>query len=126
MKAECDCAVNCLGLLQTHNKSLAVCFSGSPTIQIDKEFGTRLVRKFEPKNGSKFGTPANDRNKMDIAWRALVSHLAETGSVRSCFCHIGVNQMTHHRFSRKTAVYSLFQLTVGLGLSLMLTQMLCP
>ena len=34
--------------------------------------------------------------------------------------------MTHHRFSRKTAVYSLFQLTVGLGLSLMLTQMLCP
>jgi hypothetical protein len=35
------------------------------TIQIDEEFGTRVVRKFEAKNGSKFGTPANDRNKMD-------------------------------------------------------------
>ena len=34
--------------------------------------------------------------------------------------------MTHHRFSRKTVVYSLFQFTVGLGLPLMLTQMLCP
>ena len=34
--------------------------------------------------------------------------------------------MTHHRFSRKTAVYSLFQLPVGLGLPLMLTQMLRP
>jgi hypothetical protein len=65
VKAECDCAVICLGLLQTHNKLLAVCFSGSPTIQIDKEFG--MVRKVEPKNGSKFYTPATDRNKMDIA-----------------------------------------------------------
>jgi len=37
------------------------------TIQIDEEFGTRVVRKFEAKNGSKFGTPANDRNKMDTA-----------------------------------------------------------
>ncbi len=35
------------------------------TIQIDEEFGTRVVRKFEPNNASKFGTPANDRNKMD-------------------------------------------------------------
>ena len=67
MKAECDCAVICLGLLQTHNKLLAGSFSGSPTIQIDEEFGTRVVRKFEAKNGSKFGTPANDGNKMDIA-----------------------------------------------------------
>jgi hypothetical protein len=58
-----------VGLQQAQQISelLAVSFSGSPTIQIDKEFGTRLVRKFEPKNGSKFGTPANDRNKMDIA-----------------------------------------------------------
>jgi len=37
------------------------------TIQIDEELGTRVVRKFEAKNGSKFGTPANDRNEMDIA-----------------------------------------------------------
>ena len=37
------------------------------TIQIGGEFGTRVVRKFEAKNGSKFGTPANDGNKMDIA-----------------------------------------------------------
>ena len=37
------------------------------TIQIDEEFGTRVVRKFEAKNGSKFGTPANDGNRMDIA-----------------------------------------------------------
>jgi len=37
------------------------------TIQIDEEFGTRVVRKFEATNGSKFGTPANDGNKMDIA-----------------------------------------------------------
>jgi hypothetical protein len=42
-----------------------------------------VVRKFEPKNGSKFGTPANARIKMDFASRALVLHLAETGSVRS-------------------------------------------
>jgi hypothetical protein len=58
-----------VGLQQAQQISelLAVSFSGSPPIQIDKEFGTRVVRKFEPKNGSKFGTPANDRNKMDIA-----------------------------------------------------------
>ena len=37
------------------------------TIQIDEEFGTRVVRKFEAENGSKFSTPANDRKKMDIA-----------------------------------------------------------
>jgi hypothetical protein len=37
------------------------------TIQIGEEFGTRVVRKVEAKNGSKFGTPANDGNKMDIA-----------------------------------------------------------
>ena len=37
------------------------------TIQIDEEFGARVVRKLEPKSGSKFGTPAHDRNKMDIA-----------------------------------------------------------
>ena len=34
--------------------------------------------------------------------------------------------MTHHGFSIKTAVYSLFQLPIGLGLPLMLTQMLRP
>ena len=34
--------------------------------------------------------------------------------------------MTHHRLSGKIAVYSPFQLTVGLGLPLMLTQMLRP
>jgi len=41
------------------------------TIQIDAEFGTRVVRKFEAKfeakNGSKFGTSANDRTNLDIA-----------------------------------------------------------
>lgn len=37
------------------------------TIQIDEEFGARVVRKFEPKNGPKFGTPANDGNQMEIA-----------------------------------------------------------
>ena len=37
------------------------------TIQLDEEFGTRAVRKFEPKNGSKFGTPANEGNNMDFA-----------------------------------------------------------
>src|SRR5271166_5503771 len=34
--------------------------------------------------------------------------------------------MTHNRFPRKIAVDSAFQFTVGLGLPLMLTQMLCP
>jgi hypothetical protein len=37
------------------------------TIQIDEEVGTRVVRKFEPKNGSKFSTPPCDRNKRDTA-----------------------------------------------------------
>jgi hypothetical protein len=37
------------------------------TIQIDEGVGTEVVRKFEAKNGSKLGTPANDRNKMDTA-----------------------------------------------------------
>jgi hypothetical protein len=37
------------------------------TIQIDEEVGMRVVRKFEAKNGSKFGTPPYDRNKMDTA-----------------------------------------------------------
>ena len=37
------------------------------TIQIDEEFGMRLVRKLDAKNGSKFATSANDRNRMDIA-----------------------------------------------------------
>jgi len=37
------------------------------TIQIDEEFGARVVRKLEGKNGSKFGTPADDGNTMDIA-----------------------------------------------------------
>ena len=85
-----------------------------------------MVRKFESKNESKFGAPANDRNKIDTAWRALMSRLAETGLVRSRFWHIGVDQMTHYRFSRKTAVYSLLKLPICLGLPLMLTQMLRP
>ena len=37
------------------------------TIQIDEEFGTRVVRKLEAKNGSKFSTSANDRTDMDVA-----------------------------------------------------------
>jgi hypothetical protein len=37
------------------------------TIQIDEEFETRVVRKLEAKNGSKFGTPANDRTNIEIA-----------------------------------------------------------
>lgn len=53
-----------------------------------------------------------------------MSRLAETGSVRSRFCHIGVDQMTHRGFSRKTDANSLFQLPIGLGLPIMLTQVL--
>ncbi len=34
------------------------------TIQTDKEFGTRVVRKLEPKNGSKFDTASDDGNTM--------------------------------------------------------------
>src|ERR1700733_15878437 len=56
----------------------------------------------------------------------LVSNLAETGSVRSRLCRLGIDQMTHYRFSGKIAVYSPFQLTVRLGLPLMLTEMLGP
>jgi hypothetical protein len=37
------------------------------TIQIDEERGTRVVRKFEATNGSKFSASASDRNKMDTA-----------------------------------------------------------
>jgi hypothetical protein len=37
------------------------------TIQIDEEFGTRVVRKLEAKNGSKFCTSANDSINLDIA-----------------------------------------------------------
>ena len=37
------------------------------TIQIDEEFGTRVARKHEAENGSKFGIPANDRTNRDIA-----------------------------------------------------------
>jgi hypothetical protein len=36
------------------------------TIQIDEELGTRVVRKLEAKNGSKFGTSANDGTNIDI------------------------------------------------------------
>jgi hypothetical protein len=36
------------------------------TIQIDEGFGTRIVRKFEAKNGSKFGATANDKTNIDI------------------------------------------------------------
>jgi hypothetical protein len=56
----------------------------------------------------------------------LASNLAKADFVRSRFCRVGIDQMTHHRFSGKTAGYSPFQLTVGLGLPLMLTQVLCP
>jgi hypothetical protein len=34
------------------------------TIQIDEEFGTRVVRKLEAKNGSNFSTSANDRTNI--------------------------------------------------------------
>jgi hypothetical protein len=37
------------------------------TIQIDEEFGTRVVRKLEAKNGSQSGTLANDGTNTDIA-----------------------------------------------------------
>ncbi len=37
------------------------------TIQIDEEFGTRVVRTFEPKNGPEFGRLGNERNKVDKA-----------------------------------------------------------
>src|SRR5580693_4577222 len=56
----------------------------------------------------------------------LVSNLAETGCVRLRFCRVGIDQMMHPRFSGKIAVYSPFQLTVGLSLPLMLTQVFCP
>jgi hypothetical protein len=37
------------------------------TIQIDEEFGIRVVRKVEGKNGSPLGTSTNDRTNIDIA-----------------------------------------------------------
>ena len=37
------------------------------TIQIDEESGTRVVRKLEAKDGSKFGTSANDSTNIGIA-----------------------------------------------------------
>jgi hypothetical protein len=37
------------------------------TIHFDEEFETRVVWKLQAKNGSKFGTPANDRTNIDIA-----------------------------------------------------------
>jgi hypothetical protein len=37
------------------------------TIQIDEALGTSVVRNLEAKNGSKLGTPANDRTNIDIA-----------------------------------------------------------
>ena len=37
------------------------------TIQIDEELGARVVRKFEAKNSSKFGTSANDSTNIDFA-----------------------------------------------------------
>ena len=69
MKAGCDGAV-LLWVCSKPNRLAnywRFAFLGVQQFQIDKEFGTRVVRKFEPKNGSKFATPANDRNKMDIA-----------------------------------------------------------
>jgi len=56
----------------------------------------------------------------------LASDLAEAGFARSRLCRVGTDQMTYHRFAGKIFVYSPFQLTVGLGLPLMLTQVLCP
>ena len=37
------------------------------TTQVDEEFGTRVTRTFEAKNGAKFGTLANNITNMDIA-----------------------------------------------------------
>lgn len=37
------------------------------TIQIDEEYGTRVVRKVEAKNDSMFGQSADDRTSIDIA-----------------------------------------------------------
>jgi hypothetical protein len=37
------------------------------TIQLDEEFGTRVVRKPEAKNGSKFATSANDGTSTEVA-----------------------------------------------------------
>ena len=37
------------------------------TIQIDHEFGTRVVGKLEAANASEFSTRADDENRMDIA-----------------------------------------------------------
>jgi len=37
------------------------------TIQIDEEFGTRVVRKLEAMNGTRLDTPANDRANIDVA-----------------------------------------------------------
>jgi hypothetical protein len=46
--------------------------------------------------------------------------------IPSRFCRVRIDQMAHDRFSPNIAGYSLFQLTIGLGLPLMLTQMLRP
>jgi hypothetical protein len=37
------------------------------TIQLDEEFGARVVRKLEAKNGSKFATSANDGTDTEVA-----------------------------------------------------------
>jgi hypothetical protein len=37
------------------------------TIQIDEEFGTRVVRKVEAKNGSEFAASANDGASTEVA-----------------------------------------------------------
>jgi len=37
------------------------------TIEVDDELGTRVVRKLEARNGSKFATSSNDRTKIKIA-----------------------------------------------------------
>jgi 20S proteasome alpha/beta subunit len=36
------------------------------TIEIDEEFGTRVVGKVEAKNGFKFSTSTNETNEMEI------------------------------------------------------------
>jgi hypothetical protein len=50
-----------------------LCSSRSPylTIQIDEEFGTRVVRKLDENNGSTFSTSANSTTNIDIARRGI-------------------------------------------------------
>src|SRR5258708_34395503 len=43
------------------------------TIQVDEEFGTRVVRNFEATKGSKFGTSPNYSTIIDISYNCIQS-----------------------------------------------------